>query len=209
MKTCIRCHLPKSLSDYHLQSYKPDGHRSICKSCRVPDTADYYTRNREIVKQRWSEYLKNHPDYNREYYFSNPQYFEQYRVTHADHYKKWRQKNKKELASYRIQLKTRDPNFKVACSLRSRISSLIRKSGVKKETKSTELLGCSIDEFRKHLELQFSNGMTWDNYGTWHIDHIVPCSSFDLTKINEQKQCFHYTNQQPLWAMDNLRKGNH
>jgi hypothetical protein len=70
------------------------------------------------------------------------------------------------------------------------------------------LLGCSIIEFRQHLEKQFVNGMKWENYGEWHIDHIIPCSSFDLSKIDEQKKCFHYTNQQPLWKIDNLRKGN-
>lgn len=72
-----------------------------------------------------------------------------------------------------------------------------------------ELLGCTIEELRTHLEAQFQEGMTWDNYGRdgWHIDHIKPCSSFDLLKEAEQRECFHYTNLQPLWAKDNLSKG--
>jgi hypothetical protein len=73
-----------------------------------------------------------------------------------------------------------------------------------------ELLGCSLEQARKHIEHQFKEGMNWGNCGFrgWHIDHIIPCSAFDLTKIEEQKKCFHYTNLQPLWAKDNLRKSN-
>ena len=73
-----------------------------------------------------------------------------------------------------------------------------------------ELVGCSMDQLKEHLERQFTEGMTWDNYGFygWHIDHIIPCVSFDLTDIEQQKKCFHYTNLQPLWAKDNLSKGS-
>ena len=59
----------------------------------------------------------------------------------------------------------------------------------------------------KHLQNQFKPGMTRDNYGLWHVDHIIPCASFDLTKLSEQEKCFHYTNLQPLWAIDNIKKG--
>lgn len=208
MKTCIQCHHPKPLSDFHKQSSKPDGHRSVCKACRLSESVSYYTRNREIVKQKWKKYLHDHPNHNHKYYLANAQYFEQYRKDHDADYRRWRQANRRHLADYRKQLKESDPNFKVACSLRSRISTLIRESGVKKEVRSTILLGCSIDEFRQHLENQFVGGMSWSNYGKWHIDHIIPCSSFDLTKTEEQKECFHYTNQRPLWAIDNLRKGD-
>ena len=69
------------------------------------------------------------------------------------------------------------------------------------------LLGCTIQEARNHIEKQFIDGMSWENYGKWHIDHIKPCASFDLTKENDQRKCFHYTNLQPLWAKDNLVKG--
>ena len=68
------------------------------------------------------------------------------------------------------------------------------------------LIGCEIDYLIYHLQSQFTDGMTWANYGDWHIDHIKPCAKFDLSKTSEQLKCFNYTNLQPLWAEDNLRK---
>ena len=67
--------------------------------------------------------------------------------------------------------------------------------------------GCSPIFLISYLESKFTEGMTWDNHGEWHIDHIIPCCSFNLENEEEQKKCFHYTNLQPLWAKDNLRKG--
>ena len=70
------------------------------------------------------------------------------------------------------------------------------------------LIGCSIDFLKQHLESKFQQGMSWKNYGKWHIDHIRPCASFDLSQAREQKKCFHYKNLQPLWARDNILKKN-
>jgi hypothetical protein len=80
--------------------------------------------------------------------------------------------------------------------------------GRSKSKHTMELLGCSIEEFKIYLEKQFTKGMNWGNYGKkgWHIDHILPCASFDLTDPEQQKKCFHYTNLQPLWAEDNYKK---
>ena len=82
--------------------------------------------------------------------------------------------------------------------------------GYKKSNKTKELIGLDIVEFKKHLESKFQDGMSWSNYGYygWHIDHIKPCSLFDLSKEEDQKQCFHYTNMQPLWRLDNMKKSN-
>jgi hypothetical protein len=76
--------------------------------------------------------------------------------------------------------------------------------------KTFDLLGCNISEAKEHLEKQFKEGMIWENHGThgWHIDHIIPCASFDLTYPEQQKKCFHYTNLQPLWAKENMSKGS-
>ncbi len=73
-----------------------------------------------------------------------------------------------------------------------------------------EMLGCSVAELRTHLESKFLPGMTWENYGMhgWHIDHIQPCASFDLTKPEEQAKCFHYTNIQPLYKNQSFIKSD-
>lgn len=97
--------------------------------------------------------------------------------------------------------------------LRSRLRNAL--DGKKKATNTLKLLGCTVEYFREHLEKQFLPGMTWTNRGqwrinnepVWHVDHIKPCVAFDLTKPEQQQECFHYSNLQPLWGVDNLRKG--
>lgn len=78
--------------------------------------------------------------------------------------------------------------------------------GAVKSARTQELLGCSVDQFRTHIESLFEPGMSWANAGEWHLDHIRPCASFDLTDPAQQRACFRHTNLQPLWAADNIRK---
>lgn len=98
------------------------------------------------------------------------------------------------------------PEFRIKQSLRKRLWETTKNY---KSNKTFNLLGCSLEYFIAYLESKFQDGMTIDNYGEWHIDHIRPCANFDLTDPEQQKQCFHYTNLQPLWASDNLTKGSH
>lgn len=97
--------------------------------------------------------------------------------------------------------------FKITKTLRRRIYFAIRRNkGIKSGT-TTAMLGCSVAFLKERLETQFKRGMTWKNYGrVWHIDHIRPCADFDLTKPEEQKKCFHWTNLQPLRSSENMRK---
>ena len=76
-----------------------------------------------------------------------------------------------------------------------------------KFTSTINLLGTTVPNVIKYLEKKFKPGMTWENHGKWHIDHIRPCAHFDLTDTKQQLECFHYTNLQPLWAFDNMSKG--
>ena len=99
-----------------------------------------------------------------------------------------------------------DINFRIKENLRGRLYKAIKNNSKAKST--LKLLGCTIDELKAHITSLFLKGMTWDNYGKWHIDHIKPCSLFDFSKGEEQLKCFHYTNLQPLWAIDNLIKNN-
>ena len=100
-------------------------------------------------------------------------------------------------------------NFRIASTLRARFGRACR-DGTRKYTSAVRDLGCTIGELKKYLENQFVPGMTWDSYGLkgWHIDHIRPISSFDLTDPDQQRAACHYTNLQPLWAVDNLKKSN-
>ncbi len=102
-----------------------------------------------------------------------------------------------------------DPSTRIADCQRTRVRQALK--GKLKAAKTFELVGCSQKELRQHLESLFTSGMNWNNYGKgsgrWHIDHIRPCASFDLTDSEQQRQCFHWSNLQPLWGEENMRKG--
>ena len=100
-----------------------------------------------------------------------------------------------------------NPTFKLRHNIARRILLALKEQGADKNKNTVKLLGCSIKEYKDYLEKKFLTNMTWENHGDWHIDHIKPCASFDLSNPDEQKVCFHYTNTQPLWKKDNLSKG--
>lgn len=132
----------------------------------------------------------------------------------AEHRKAWKRQYEKSpqrrawAAKYLREKRSVDVSFKMATALRNRVRDAL--NGRSKSEKFFELVGCSPKELSAYLESKFKQGMTWKNYGLkgWHIDHIRPCASFDLSNPQEQKRCFHYTNLQPLWAYENLAKSD-
>ena len=118
------------------------------------------------------------------------------------------QKNKQKIneqqRKYAKNRKQNDIKFKLRCYLAVRIFQALKCNS--KSTKTINLLGCSIKFLKQHLEKQFTKGMTWNNYGKWHIDHIQPCVLFNLSKPSEQLECFNYKNLRPLWAKANLSR---
>jgi hypothetical protein len=106
----------------------------------------------------------------------------------------------------RLKNKAEKARKKLPRMLRNRFRIALKKN--LKHSSSIVLLGCSLDDFRFYMEGKFQDGMTWENHGKWHIDHIKPCSSFDLSDPKQQEICFHYSNLQPLWAHDNQVKHN-
>jgi biotin operon repressor len=124
--------------------------------------------------------------------------------------KQYRKKNTGKMSKYMTEYdkkrKKIDPNYKLRKTLRSRIGCAISRIKAKKHMNTMELTGCSINYLKKYFESLFEPGMTWKNHGEWHIDHIIPCSSWDLTKLQNQQVCFNYRNLQPLWEMENLEK---
>jgi hypothetical protein len=153
----------------------------------------YQTHKKNLLKKR-KEYIRNYYKINREHLIEY--YKEQYNI-----HKKIRLEYSKKYRKNRRQF---DIGFKLRCNLSNRIWRALK---INTKTISTiTLIGCTIEQLKQHLEKQFKSGMNWKNYGKWHIDHIRPCASFDLSKSSEQRKCFYYTNLQPLWAEDNLKK---
>lgn len=150
---------------------------------RLNVAKEYYEKNKEKVKSRVRDYNKNNGEKitsrKRNYY--------------------------NETTKKRFET---EPSLKIKYRLRKRVWGAIKAQGTFKSKNTLELLGCeSIDIVRQHIENQFREGMCWENYGQWHIDHIYPVSKFNLTNPEEQKKAFNYKNLQPLWARENLQKG--
>ena len=116
-------------------------------------------------------------------------------------------RNKQRLDNYHKR-KVYDIDFRLRRSLRSRMYYAV-KNGYKCD-KTMELIGCDVNTLKNHLESKFTEGMSWSNYGKngWEIDHIIPCSLFNLENDLDQKECFNYLNLQPLWMLDNILKSN-
>ena len=124
----------------------------------------------------------------------------------------WRKNNRTKINEkfiiYEKNRKLTDPEFKLLKTLRSRLNSAVRSQNAHKNVRTLDLTSCSTNFLMNYLQAKFTEGMTWQNHGEWHIDHITPCAKFNLLDEQEQKKCFHYTNLQPLWAKDNLIKGS-
>lgn len=167
----------------------------------------YKEKNQEKVKDNIDRWKKNNKD-------KIKGHKKQYRETHKDKIKgdnkNYRKGHKEEFKTYILKYvkdrKSKDINFKLRCNIRTRIHHALKLN--LKSQRTMNLIGCSIPELKQHLENQFTLGMNWKNYGFgWHIDHILPCSSFNLVDEEEQRKCFCFENLQPLWASDNLSKG--
>lgn len=227
MKKCSKCSVIKDLSEFELR--KDTGkYRGICRDCRRKQKSDkyyanlekereirkeYYRNNKEVAKARVKQWKIDNPDRvainrrkekenNKERYYSDPEYNKKVK----DNVKKWRAKNPEKVAEYKRKDKSK-LTTRLSDNLRARLRQAIRHNF--KKGSAVRDLGCSIDEFKTYLEDKFKPGMSWDNYGKdgWHIDHIKPLSWFDLSDPSQLREACHYTNLQPLWAKDNLKKG--
>ena len=167
----------------------------------------------------------NNKEYQKEYYLKNKEavnlrgkiYYRKNIKKIQKAHKRWYENNKERKIEtarrYERKKYSEDINYKIAFNLRRRLNAAL--SGKDKGISAVRDLGISIKELKIYFAERFyshsltGEKMTWNNYGLygWHIDHIVPCTAFDLTNVEQQKKCFHYTNLQPLWKFDNLSKG--
>lgn len=115
---------------------------------------------------------------------------------------------KAKAVKYEKERKAKDPNFLLARRSRVRLRSALKRSNIEKSQRTQEYIGCSYAFLKRHIESQFKNGMAWEKPASFHIDHIRPLSSFDLTDSEQLKAAFHWSNLQPLYPMDNIKKGN-
>lgn len=217
-KICKTCKIEKSTECFSKSGIVKGKqyHRLSCKDCLILSSKKYYYENRHKYLENFRKYREKNKGYfkqkNQEYYLRN-------READLLRQKAWKEENKDHLIQYRKSRKKeanevyrkykkeryhKDPVFRLKCNLRRTVSQLF--SGKRKSKKTLEMLGCSFEEAKAYIEAKFKPGMSWDNYGKWHIDHIVPLSS---GKNEEEliKIC-HYSNLQPLWALENILKSN-
>ncbi len=188
----------EKIASYSREYYVANKHEIASK------TGKYYQDNKEAIASKSKEYRSvNREDIlakKREYYEANKKKI-------AEGGRKYYQENKEKRNEYARDRRKIDPGYRLATRLRNRVNSAIKSS--QKSGSAVNDLGCTIDELKHHLESQFQEGMYWGNWAHagWHIDHIKPLRNFDLTDREQFLEACHYTNMQPLWALENYRKG--
>lgn len=121
----------------------------------------------------------------------------------------WRVDNPDYQNAYQKARLQADPVFALAIRLRTRLAQAVRLTGTGKSAGTFDLVGCTSQELKAHIEAQFVDGMTWENRDKWHVDHVRPLASFDLTDPEQQRQAMHFSNIAPVWATDNRVKSSH
>ncbi len=119
---------------------------------------------------------------------------------------KIRQAKRRQVNARKAQRRRDEPFYRAMLNCRSRLKAALRQQHAWKAAR--RMIGCTPRELKAHLESLFTQGMSWANYGQWHVDHVNPCARFDLTSEAQQRMCFHFSNLQPLWAADNWSKGD-
>lgn len=202
-KKCSKCDIIKDIHDFHKWKYGPDGYRRECKECRKIDSKSYYNKNSKKVKLTVTEYRKNNPDKIKEL---KKRIYERDKEKILLSNKVYRENNREKRNEYTRNRKIIDPIFKLKHLISSRMRVFMKLNNITKKNKTFEMVGCNPKELKKHIENQFQTGMSWDNQGDWHIDHITPLSAGKTEE--EVLMLCHYTNLQPLWAIDNMKKGS-
>ena len=188
-KVCSTCKVEKDVCEFHKGNSK-DGYQYKCKECKKEYSIQNVTKenNRKLL---WSKKNQDKVKESKKKYYLINSDKENYRNN-----------------LYTQNRKKTDIIFKLSCISRARLIEFLKLKNISKTNKTFDIIGCSPEHLKKYLDKKFTHGMSWDNHGVygWHIDHIIPLSS---AKTEEEiyKLC-HYTNLQPLWAEDNLKKSN-
>lgn len=175
-RCCRVCKIIKAKEEFSIARQKFGGIDYDCRTCRNATLKKRYENNKEYIKQK-----------NNEYYYANKEVV-----------------MKKALIRQKERLKT-DRMYLLSRRLRNRLYCALKTKNWKKHTKFALYIGCDSETLVNHIQVQFKDGMSWDNQGQWHIDHIIALDS--ATTEEELHKLCHYTNLQPMWALDNIRKG--
>lgn len=236
-RVCSICREVKPLTAFHLARSQKKGVRSECKVCGLAWNQRYYQgpigriirrkyRDRNREKENAQQTARRAAKRSLLPVVVRPTREQIKKARHRRRYLKHREQLKRKSREYRLanldririrksehqrRRRATDPAFAMAHRLSCRIRMAVKAQSGIKARKSMDLLGCSVPDFILYLESKFETGMSWENYGKgpgkWEIDHIIPCALFDLTREEHQKRCFHFSNQQPMWALDNQKKG--
>ena len=195
------------MKKYHEENKEKLNNRSlIYRKAHKESIRNYKKKYDQVHKEEISRYGKKYVDeHYKEIIKGHLEYSRKFKERIHEWNRKSYIKNRDKRIKYQIDYNNRIEN-KILMNLRIRLWKVLK--GINKSQHTLNLLGCSIEFLKKYLESKFTLGMSFSNYGKWHIDHIRPCASFDLSKSEEQYKCFHYTNLQPLWAYDNLSKND-
>jgi len=184
-----------------------NGKLSVCKIYAKYRHSIYVSKNKDKIKSMRREWLSYNTERDRA---SKKLYVNNNKQKVKDSKALWARHNATYFKEYNKKRREVDVEFKLRGNIRTRLCNAIR--GGKKPGSAVKDLGCTIKELKQYLESNFQEGMTWENWGLgegkWSVDHIIPLSSFDLTNREQFLKACHYTNLQPLWALDNLKKGD-
>ena len=225
-KVCCKCKEEKKVCEYQKNSHSNTGYRSECSECSkhikklIPKekileySKKFRENNKNKLRNKQKEYYQNNLD---KEHIRKKKYRETLKKDKLiiipktkkeikDKKQEWINNNRELINKNKRYRYKNDIFYKLRFNVRNRLNNYLKLNNIQKKNKTFDLLGCSPEFLKEYLENQFTNGMNWNNRMEWHIDHIIPLSS--VKKEEEIYQLCHYTNLQPLWAEDNLKKSN-
>jgi len=227
-KRCCNCNVTRKNSEFHKSRDQTDGLSAWCKNCKREYNKSIrktlYASTKRICKKYKDKKDQDidYPEQKRCYKCRKTKSKEEFYKCRSrksglsDACKEcillYREQNKKQRSEYTRLRRRDDPEYRIYCSLQKRLHGALKLQGVRKSRRTMELVGCNLYTFVDYIEGLWLDGMSWNNYGKgerkWSLDHIKPCALFNLLDAKKQKQCFHYTNLQPLWNKDNFSKSS-
>lgn len=211
-KKCRKCHNQLTLDNFFFNTHK-ESFETRCKTCVSKQARDSQSRREWRIKNKERLKIYNAERYARPDVKSHNQkkakeYYKNNKQRIGERNKQYRQRKEIKLLNNKRERERikNDIHFKIKKLLNNNIYQAVIVQKVRKQDKMLNLIGLTVNELKKYLESKFQPGMTWDTYGEWEIDHVVPCALFDLSQETHQRACFNYSNLQPLWHYDNMLK---